>query len=153
DHGTCVPTPPTSLPPPDAGVDGGLAYYDVRWPSVDIPADGYSRIPVLALGRRADGQPALDAVLLYTSRANAGTLAPSALTLTDGAASSYFTPCLSSAAGCLGPLQITMALASAPNVAIASSIQVNLVTPTGVGTPVACLTGGNVVFFDGETGD
>jgi hypothetical protein len=134
------------------GATGGS--YEVRIAATSLPADGYSAVPVLALGTRADGTPAADAVVLSLTAAGAGTLKPAMLTLTPLGATSYFVPCDAATSGsCLGMFQVTLALASAPSTVVARSWPVTLVQPTGVGTPAPCQGGGNVVFFDGDAQD
>jgi hypothetical protein len=46
-----------------------------------------------------------------------------------------------------------MALASAPAQIVATSNPMALVAPTGIGDPAPCLTGGNVLFFNGDAQD
>lgn len=135
---SCVP----DIPPPPGN-------YQLRIITNQIPADGYSRIPVLAIGTNPDGTPATDMVVLNTSRAGAGSFTPVAPTLGALGVTSYFTACNFTTPGCTGPVTLLLALASAPTVAVAS-VDVELVMPTGVGSAAPCLTGGNVMFFDGN---
>jgi hypothetical protein len=141
DH--CLPTP-----------DGGQAQFFVRVGVTTIGADGYSSIPVVVLGTDENGNPSTATVVLDTSRAGAGTVSPSTVTLTPTGATVYFTPCSAAASmWCAGPMHITLALASAPGVVVAESQEITLVAPTGVGSDSPCLAGGNVAFFNGDPGD
>ncbi|HVU51483.1 MAG TPA: hypothetical protein VHL80_12395 [Polyangia bacterium] len=134
DGGVCTPDGPT--------------LYEVRIAVSSLPADGFSKIPVLAIGRKADGTPATDAVVFSTDRAGAGTFDSPQVTLGPLGAQTYFQPCSSAVAGCTGALKITLALASAPATIVASA-DVTLTAPAGVGSDAPCLTGGNVIFYDG----
>jgi hypothetical protein len=110
-------------------------------------------VPILALGRQADGSPATDQVVFSLSRPGAGTVTPSAQLIAAGA-TVYFTPCnaaLSSA--CAGPVQILMALASAPSTPVASSPEITISNQPAVGTPAACQVGGNIAYITGDPGD
>ena len=128
--------------------------YDVRLPVLEIPADGYSKIPVLAIGRLADGTPATDAVIFGLSRPNAGTFVSPTKTLTPMGIVSFFTPCNSAQTPtCTGAFTATLALAAAPATLVGRSVEVVLAAPSGVGTPAACSGGGNVLFFDGDVTD
>jgi hypothetical protein len=141
--GECVPTP-----------DGGAAGFIVRVGVTTIGADGYSTVPVSIIGTAADGSPSTATVVLDTSRAGAGTISPSTLTLTPSGATAYFTPCSTAASSwCAGTMRITLALASAPNTVVADSQEITLVAPSGVGSDSPCLAGGNVIFFKGDAGD
>lgn len=135
---------------PDAS---GGPTWDVRLLSQDVTADGYSKIPVRVIGRNADGTPATGAVVLDTTLSGAGTFSATSFTVPTMGRDLFFTPCSSTAAGCSGVFQITAALASAPNTPIASSWPLTLQAPAGVGSDTPCLAGGNVLFFDGDTGD
>jgi hypothetical protein len=135
DGGVCTPDGPTS--------------YEVRVAVATVPADGYSKIPVLAIGHMADGSPATDQVVLSTDRAGAGTFDSPQVTLGPLGATTYFKPCSASVAGCAGPVKITLALASAPTVVVASAM-VTLTAPAGVGSDAPCLVGGDVIFYNGN---
>jgi hypothetical protein len=66
----------------------------------------------------------------------------------------YLTPCDSILTPtCTGAFTATLALAGAPATLVARSVSATLVEPTGVGSTAACLTGGNVLFLDGDVGD
>jgi hypothetical protein len=128
--------------------------YDIRLPTLEIPADGYSKIPILALGRLADGTPAIDSVVFGVSRPNAGGWVEATATLTPIGVVGYFVPCNSALTPtCTGTFTATLALASAPATLVARSVEATLVAPSGVGSTAACLTGGNVLFVDGDVGD
>jgi hypothetical protein len=122
--------------------------YQVRAAPV-IGADGTTRLRVRALGTHADGTFATDEVVLNTDRAGAGTYLTPALTLGPLGATTYFTPCDHAVAGCLGPLQLTVALASAPTTPVAHAA-VMLVDPRDVDPAKPCLGGGNVLHLDGD---
>ena len=141
--GQCLPVP-----------DGGAEQFIVRVGVTTIGADGFSTIPVTILGTAADGTPSKATIVLDTSRAGAGTISPNTLTLTPTGATAYFTPCSAAASSwCPGTVRIILALASAPNVVVANSQEITLVAPTGVGSDSPCLAGGNVIFFNGDSGD
>jgi hypothetical protein len=143
--------PTDAGPTPDA--DAAHGSYELALSVTQIPADGFTKIPVLAIGQHADGSPATDAVVLSIATGK-GTLSSTALSLGIGGTTVEYTPCSSAAdPACAGPLKITMALASAPQAVIASTVGLTLVAPTGVGSPAPCLGGGNVLYFDGDTGD
>lgn len=142
DGGQCVPDP------------AGVATYIVRVATNPIGADGFTAIPVLVLGTNADGTPSTATVRLDVSRAGAGTITPSQVTLAPAGSIVYFVPCSASAsASCAGSARITAAFPSAPNVIIAVSDPFDLVAPAGVGSAAPCLTGGNILFFDGDAGN
>ncbi len=126
------------------------AWYDVRVATLSVPADGYSHVPVLAIGRQANGQPALDPVVLTLTRSSAGTLTPSQVTLTGIGAFTHLQPCSTATTGCLGPARVVMALASSPNVPVATSEEFMLVAPPGVGTPANCLAYPQALYFSGS---
>lgn len=139
----CVPT-----------ANAGKAFYIVRAGATTVGADGYSQIPVVVLGTDALGNPSTEQVVLDTSRAGAGTLSPATLKLGQAGVTAYFTPCSAAASSwCVGPVQITVALASAPNVIVGTSQTIDLVAPSGIGSTAPCLTGGNTIFFSGDSGD
>jgi hypothetical protein len=123
--------------------------YEIRVASSQIPADGYSKIPVLVIGTQADGSPALDQVVLNTSRPGAGTFTPPAVTLTPLGATVYYTPCSSTTPGCVGPVTLTLAAGAHPSEAVAQ-VAVALVAPAGVGSAAACAVGGTVMMLDGQ---
>jgi hypothetical protein len=132
-----------------SGADGG--WYEVRIGALQVPADGFSKVPVFAIGRLANGSPALDSIVLSVSRAGAGTLVNSGLQLQQLGAGTYFTPCSSANNPlCVGPAQIELRLASAPTVVVANSQEFTLVAPPGVGTTAPCDPYPNALFFDGS---
>ena len=132
------------------GDDAGLPAFVVRAPA-SVPSDGYSVVPVLALGPvGADGSG--PAVVLSVSPA-LGSVTTATLALDSVGATTYYRACDSAtSAACTGSVQITLALASAPATVLAVSDPIALVPPTGVGSTAACLTGGNVLFLDGDPG-
>ncbi len=132
-----------------AGADGG--WYEVRIGALQVPADGVSKVPVFAIGRLADGSPALDAVVLSVNRAGAGSLLNAGLMLQQLGAGTYFTPCNSANNPlCPGPAQLELRLTSAPTVVVATSQEFTLVAPAGVGTTAPCDPYPNALFFDGN---
>lgn len=135
--GRCVPTAPPT--------------FELRVAVQTIPADGLSLLPVLVLGRGADGNPSTETLVLGLSRPDAGRVSPSRVQLGPLGAQLEFTPCRADEAGCLGPVQLTAALASAPETIVATSEPIELVAPTGVGSTAPCLGGGSALFFDGES--
>jgi hypothetical protein len=142
-EGQCVPS-----------LDASTESFIVRVGTTTIGADGYSSIPVVVLGTNAMGDPSTETVVLDTSRGGAGIVSPNTLTLSPTGGIAYFTPCSATASSfCTGPVRITLALASAPNTVVAESQEIDLVSPTGVGSDAPCLTGGNTIFFDGDSGD
>ena len=158
DHGLCVPDvtcgagtiPSGGECVPATAADGG---YEVRLLQQDIVADGYSKVPILAIGHKADGSPANDAVVLGTTLNGAGTFSQQSFTLGNMGNQVFFTPCSSANAGCTGDFQVTLALGSAPNSPVASSWPLTLQAPAGVGSAAPCLAGGNILFFDGDSSD
>jgi hypothetical protein len=132
-----------------ADASPGAAYYDLRSAAAAIPADGYSAIPLLAIGRQADGLPAVDDVVVYSSRPWAGTFTPASFTLNAFGSRILFTPCSSATPNCTGPIQFTLAPASAPATVLAQTPVLQIEAPAGVGSAAPCLVGGNALYFDG----
>lgn len=124
--------------------------FELRVAASVLPADGYSKIPVLVIGRNADGTPSHASVILWTDRPGAGGFTPVQVTLGPLGAIAYFTPCSSASVGCTGPVELRASLATAPTTPVATSGPITLTAPAGVGSAAACLTGGNVMFFDGN---
>jgi hypothetical protein len=152
--GTDVPPEPC---PPGTEMMGavcvtpGPVRVEVRLAATQLPADGYSRMPVLVLATSlADGSPALVPIVLSLTRPAAGLFDKDKLVTTALGGSTYFIPCSSATAGCLGKVRVQVALADDPTTIVAASPELELVQPAGVGSPAACLTGGNVMFFDGN---
>jgi len=159
--------PPVDRPPPcgpgtyvsDGGClplglgDGGLTYYDLRLTVDRVTGDGTTAVPVLALGREADGAPSTRDVIFWLSRPGAGTVTPSAR-LTAAGATVSFVPCnAASSPACAGTVRVYMALASAPTVPVAMSAELTITDQVAVGTPAACLGGGNIAYVNGDPGD
>jgi prepilin-type processing-associated H-X9-DG protein len=136
----------------DAGrcVQDASTVFELRIATTAITADGYTKVPVLALGRNADGSSSAADVILGVSRPGAGTFTPTLFRLGAMGRTSYFAPCSHANAGCTGPFEIQLFLASDPSTVVATSGPLELVAPAGVGSPAACLGGGNVLFFDGS---
>jgi hypothetical protein len=144
------------VPDPDAGheASNGREYFDLRVASRRIVADGYARIPVLALARAADGMPITESLILGLSRASAGSFKE-----IDGAMPGPlgqtidFIPCSTASAACVGKAQLTMARASAPDVVLAKSEEFELVPANPVASAGECIGQPNVVYLDGDPGD
>jgi hypothetical protein len=144
DGDNCVPLP----------ADGGTEQFIVRVGTTTVGADGYSAIPIVVIGTDASGQPSNAAVVLGTSRVGAGSVTPSTVTLSATGATVYFVPCSAAlSAACPGPVRVTLALASAPSTILAQSQEITLVAPEAVGSASPCLSGGNVLFFNGDAND
>lgn len=131
----------------------GSANYQVRVASTQVPADGYSKVPVFTIGTLANGAASTEPVLLTVSPSSAGTISPAAFNVAQLGSTSYFTPCASNSPACSGTFELRLALASAPSTVVATSGPLTLVAPTGVGNPAPCLGSANVVFFDGDQGE
>ncbi len=128
--------------------------YAVLVSASKVPSDGYSAIPVLAIGLLANDKASMEQVLLTVNPGTAGTLSPATLMLGPLGGPSTFTPCNSAQQpSCKGTFTVELALAKDPKVVVASSDIVELVTPTGVGSPAPCLLGGDTLYFDGDAGD
>jgi hypothetical protein len=134
-----------------AGGDGGS--YEVRVPVTQVPADGYSKIPVFSIGTLANGLPSMEPVVLVVNPSYAGTVSPASFNLALLGNSSYFTPCSSSSPACSGTFEITLARAAAPSVPVATSGTLTLVPPTGVGSSAPCVGTSSVIFYSGDSGD
>jgi hypothetical protein len=131
--GACVPDP--------------LPSYSIR-ATKTIVADG-GKVDIVVFGRNPDGTPATDAIVLNTNRPNAGTFAPPTFSLDERHHRATFTPCSSTVPGCTGPLELTVALASAPATPVAR-FAVELVATPAIFSTEKCLTGGNVLYLEGE---
>jgi len=125
--------------------------FGVRFGATTAPADGYTVVPVWAWGTQPTGAAATDAVVLKLSRATAGALQRTQVTLGQLGAVTYFTPCSSAGnAACAGPVTVTLALASAPGTVLAESQPLFLEPPMAVGTTSNCDPFANALFFDGQ---
>jgi len=152
--GTCVPEVacgPGTVLSGNQCVPSTGAWYDIRIGALSVPANGYTKVPFLALGRTATGSPATDDVIVTLSRSSAGSASPSSLTLTSLGAMGYLVPCSSAAStACEGPARLQLALASNPNQIVATSEEFTLVAPSGVGSMAPCMAYKNALFFDGN---
>lgn len=136
----CLPEP---LNPP-------IAYYDVRVGSSAIFADGFSRIPVLALGRQSNGLASTEEVFLSLSRAGAGSIQDTRLRLAALGATTNYTACSSAEnPTCTGELRLRIALFSRPHVILAESPPFVVVEPPRVGSMAPCQAYANALFFEG----
>lgn len=142
DGGVCTPVPPGKR-------------YEIRIGAASVPADGYSKIPVMVLGYDATGAPLTgEPVSLGVDHPFQGSLTPNAITLGPLGTQAWFVPCSSAqVSGCTGSATLTVAAAASPATVLARSTSFELVTPQGVGSPAPCEIGGNVLFFDGDPFD
>jgi hypothetical protein len=131
-------------------VQDASTVFELRVAAARISADGYSKVPVLALGHNADGTPSTADVILWVSRPGAGTFEPMLFRLGAMGTTSWFVPCSAADAGCTGTFEIRLSLASDPGSVLATTGPLELVEPAGVGSPAPCLVGGDVLFFDGS---
>lgn len=134
----------------DAGMcvaDGGIRFELRTEPS--LRADGHSSTEVRVFGIAPDGSPSHDRVVLGTDRTGSGVFISPIVVLDELGASSQFLPCNSVTAGCVGPVRLTVALASAPTATLAG-LDVTLEAPTPIGDPAPCLTGGDVLHLEGH---
>lgn len=132
----------------DAAPVAPATHYEIR-AMPQIGADGVTRNRVIVFGTRPDGMPATDVVVVNTDRAGAGVYTAPQLTLGPLGATTYFVPCDQTLPGCLGPLVLTVALASDPTVPVATAT-VELVDPIEVNPARACLAGGNMLVMTGN---
>ena len=132
-NGTCVPDPSATR-------------YTIRT-SRTIAAG--APVEVIVFGTRPDGTPATDEVVLNTSRPAAGTFDPPAVVLDATHRRVWFTPCDAATPGCVGDVDLTLALASAPTVPVAK-MAVELASDEAVGSAEHCLGGGNVLYLEGK---
>lgn len=122
--------------------------YEIRV-APKLAANGTQRSRVLVVGTQPDGSPATEALVLNIDRSGAGVYTHPVVTPGSLGAATYFTACEQTVPGCLGPLRLTAALATAPTTVIAST-QVELVPPIEVNPAKRCLTGGNILYLKGN---
>lgn len=148
--GVCLAVAPDGATgSPDAAADAApAAHYEIRAQPLMI-ADGHTEVPVLVIGTNPDGTPFHGDVVLNTDRAGAGDYTAALVTVGDLGGTTTFVPCNSTVAGCVGPLTLTMALASDPSSPVAH-VDTSLGPPAEVGSVTECLGGGNVMYFDGN---
>lgn len=123
--------------------------FELRAPPA-IRADGYSPVDMRAFGFDAAGLPASDRVIVTVDRVTAGQIASPVFALGDLGGATTFIPCNAADASnttCAGPAQLELALASAPQLPLATA-DVELVAPTPVGDVTPCLAGGNILHYD-----
>ncbi len=133
-------------------VDG--ARYQVRTAASKVSANGYTPVPLFAIGTNGDGTPATGTMVWGLSRPGLGLLTPLSQTLTSFGASGSFIPCSSAVdAGCEGAFQVVLSRADQPQTPVASSAMIELVSPLDVYSAQPCQRGGNVLFFDGSSSD
>jgi hypothetical protein len=133
--GVCVPDPQPSR------------RFEIRAPA-RIKADGTTPIRVRVLGTNNDGTPVTDQVVLNTDRPGAGSFASAAIVLDELGGATTFVPCTSTTPGCLGPLELTLALASAPLTPVAH-VSVELAETAEVGSIEHCPPGQNMFHVEG----
>jgi hypothetical protein len=128
-------------------------HFQILIPDSTIQADGLSKVPVLAVGTDADGNPLHDSVLMFPSRVDAGEVAPATLALTDFGGHASFKPCNAiSTPSCAGDFELRLVRVSMPSVILATT-RATLVVPSGVGSTAQCKVGGNVLYLNGSPGD
>jgi hypothetical protein len=125
------------------------ARYELRIFGPEIAADGHSKTPVLVIGTKEDGTPATDQVVLNIDRPGAGRFLEPAPTVGPLGTIAHYEPCNATVPGCVGPLALTLALASAPT-AIIARLDVMLVEPDGVATVAPCMVAPRTMYFDGN---
>lgn len=135
------------------GIGPAPGTYWLRSLVTSIPADGYSTIPIFAIGALSNGMASTEPVVLTVVPAYAGTVSPAAFKLGVQGTTVYFTPCASTSPACTGTFEVDMALASNPSAVVASTGTLALERQVGVGSSAPCMTGGNVLFFNGDRGD
>jgi hypothetical protein len=114
-----------------------------------VYGDGATPAEVVAFGTNPDGTPATDQIVIDTDRPGAGVFQPPTLTLDEVGGVASYVPCDSKTAGCVGPVNLTLALASNPNAPVAS-FGINLVAPPGVYSAEHCPTGRSGLYLDGQ---
>ncbi|MBA3465539.1 MAG: hypothetical protein H0T46_36740 [Deltaproteobacteria bacterium] len=110
-----------------------------------IVADAARPVRVLAYAENLLGE----AIVFRTDRPGAGDFTQPTAVLDVASTTTRFAPCNATTPGCLGPLRIEIARASAPTVAIAA-IAVELIAGPKIGSAERCLDGGNVLSFEGR---
>jgi hypothetical protein len=133
-NGTCIPSTSRFL---------------IRAPKT-IVADGWSTTEVRVVGSNPDGSPDLEPVVLTMDRSGAGAFASPAFALDELGGASNFLPCNSATdAGCVGPVQLQLARAAAPQTPVAT-VDVMLVAPAQIGDAAPCGGAGNLLYLDGN---
>lgn len=126
-----------------------VSHYEIRIAETVLGANGHTKRQVLVFGTNADGSIATDEVILGMDRL-AGSFLTTSLVLGPLGATTSFTPCDERTAGCLGPAALTLARASAPEVAL-DTVHIELVHTTDVSTIAPCVgTAGSVLSLDGN---
>jgi len=114
-----------------------------------IAADPAVKNRVIVIGTQPDGTPATDAMVVNIDRPGAGSYTRPSVTLGPLGATTYFSACDGSVPGCLGPVKLTAALASAPTQPVAS-VDIDIVPPIDVNPAAKCLAGGNILYLKGN---
>lgn len=152
---TCVPNGPDLMCGTGTHQDGntcvpdGKALYQLRAFTTGFDADGHTKMPVLVIGTNPDGSPATDRVVLNTDRAGAGSWVDPSPTVGELGTMANFVPCNATTPGCVGPLRLTLALASDPRTIVAH-LDVDLTMPDGVGSTAPCMVANKAMYFDGH---
>jgi len=113
-----------------------------------IVADG-TPVRVAAVGHNPDGTPSTEEVVLNIDRAGAGEFPEPVLTLDARTSETSFVPCKAAVPGCIGPLQLTLALVAAPTQPVAR-LAVELVDAPAIGSVDQCNTGGNALHLESK---
>jgi hypothetical protein len=128
--------------------------FDVRIGKPSVSGNGYSRVPVFAIARADDGSPLSENVILGVSRQGSGSFEPYQVAVGPLGTFSSFTSCDSSfSPGCAAKTRITMARASAPDVVVAQSEELEIIGLKPVWSADACRALPNVIHLDGQPGD
>jgi hypothetical protein len=138
----------------DGGAAGAQDTYDLRVGATQVAGNGFSRVPVFVIGRRGDGSPLTEKIILGVNRVGSGTLQPFQLSLESFGSNSEFVPCNTSfSAACVGKTRVTMAKASAPDVILAQSPEIEITLPKPVWSADECRNEPNIIHLDGLAGD
>ena len=131
---------------------GSNPRFEIRIAETTVGANGHTKHEVLVVGTRADGTYSTERVIVGVDPPSAGAFASTELELGPLGATTYFTPCVQAAPGCIGPATLTVARASDPATVIASAA-IDLVPPTHVSTTAPCRGAGTIMYLDGQNGD
>jgi hypothetical protein len=132
-NGTCLPA----------------RHFELRIEETELGANGHTRRRIVAFGTEPDGSPVEELVTLGVDRASAGSLTDTMLHLGRYGATTFFTPCAASDPACLGPAQLTLALAGAPQQPVAR-VAIALVPATEVSSVAPCVDHDQIVRLDGN---
>ncbi len=129
-----------------------VPFYSVRTPATVLRANGFSTLPIVAVGDLSDAGVSTDSFVFALSREDAGVITPSSTKLTAfGTTDAIFKSCNAvTDPTCAGPVRITMARATDPAAILTTSLPINLVTPSPVGDLVHCPAGASSGWVKGE---